>query len=53
MKKRIISFFTALSMTLMLFTGIPLGVSAAVGDIEINATNFPDAEILPLMTLRE
>ena len=42
MKKRIISFFTALSMTLMLFTGIPLGVSAAVGDIEINATNFPD-----------
>ncbi len=29
MKKRIISFFTALSMTLMLFMGIPIGVSAA------------------------
>lgn len=28
MKKRIISFFTALSMTLMLFTGIPISVSA-------------------------
>lgn len=28
MKKRIISFFTALSMTLMLFAGMPTGVSA-------------------------
>lgn len=28
MKKRIISFFTALSMTLMLFTSMPTGVSA-------------------------
>lgn len=28
MRKRIISFFTALSMTFMLFTSMPTGVSA-------------------------
>ncbi len=41
MMKKIISFFTALSMTLMLFTGMPISISAAA-DIAIDETNFPD-----------
>lgn len=32
MRKRIISFFTALSMTLVFFSGIPIGVSAEIVD---------------------
>ncbi|MDE6762859.1 MAG: hypothetical protein K2J73_04185 [Oscillospiraceae bacterium] len=41
MMKKIISFFTALSLTLMLFTGMPINVSAEE-DIAIDETNFPD-----------
>ena len=50
MKKRIISFFTALSMTLMLFTGIPISVSAVVGDLASDGYQLDDDGKLTIAT---
>lgn len=50
MLKKVISFFTALSMTLMLFTGIPISVSAVVGDLTTDGYQLDDNGKLTIAT---